>query len=259
MEPGHAVKLLRVEGMPEVHAGDDAAELVWSAVNRMYDDLLDRDIIVVAHKIISKAEGRVVDLSTITPSDRAVELGEKLSKDPRKVEVILQESQAVIRAQTFPGRETGTLICRHRLGFISANAGVDESNVPGEDRVVLLPEHPDRSAQLLRSELERRSGRSLGVVITDTFGRPWRMGLVDIAIGLAGVPAKRELVGTKDAQGRELKASNPCLADQLAAAAGMLMGKADQVPVVIVRGLDWSPVEGSALDLVRSPEEDLFL
>lgn len=259
MAGGAAVNLFPVTGIPEIRTGDDLASVTWSAVNRMYEDLEDGDIVVMAHKIVSKAEGCVVSLTGIQPSEKARHLAARLNKDPRKVEVILRESSAVIRAEMKEGRETGTLICRHRLGFISANAAVDESNVPGQDCVVTLPRDPDASARALRAGLERFSGRCIGVVISDTFGRPWRLGLTDIAVGIAGVPARIDLRGTLDASGKELKASTMAFADQVAAAAGILMAKAGNLPVVIVRGLAWTPCEDRAVDLVRAEEEDFFL
>lgn len=260
MEHPNTIQLIPVSGLPEIRPRDDLAGALWSAI-QSGPGLCDGDIVAVAHKVVSKAEGRVIDLATVTPSPEALRLGEEVEKDPRKVEVILRESRRVIRTmKKLPGRETGVLICEHRLGFISANAAVDESNVPGRDCVVALPENPDASAEKLREHLSRSSGRKIGVVITDTFGRPWRVGLVDVAVGIAGIPALVDLRGTRDACGRELKASMPALADQVAASAGMVMTKADGLPVVIVRGLQWSPQSASSVrELLRPAGEDLFL
>jgi coenzyme F420-0:L-glutamate ligase/coenzyme F420-1:gamma-L-glutamate ligase len=247
-----------LEGIPEVQPGDDLGALVLEALPRSGLALEDGDILVVAHKVVSKAEGRMVNLATVEPGAEAVALARELKKDPRKVEVILGESDEVLRARRHPGRPEGVLICRHRLGFICANAGVDESNVPGADWVVLLPEDPDASARNLRDQLERATGRKPGVVVTDTFGRPWRRGLVNVALGLAGVPAVVDAAGTLDAQGRTLTATAPAVADELAAAAGLLMDKAGQTPVVLVRGVRWGETGDSGRDLLRGRAENLF-
>jgi len=214
------------------------------------------DVLVVAQKIVSKAEGRYVDVTTVEPSQRAIALAQGLDKDPRFVEVVLSESKRVVR------HRPGLLIVEHRLGFVMANAGIDHSNVPVEDggeRVLLLPEDPDRSARLLREHLARVFGTEIGVIISDSFGRAWRKGTVGVALGAAGLPALIDLRGHPDLFGRELLVTETGFADEIAAAAGLLMGQADEaVPMVLVRGLSWSAPEVPAAALIRPAEHDLF-
>ena len=213
-------------------------------------------MLVVAQKIVSKAEGRVVDLATIEPSAKARALAADVDKDPRLVEVILSESVRVVRARR------GVLIVEHRLGFIMANAGVDQSNVASADgspRALLLPKDPDRSAEALRRGLEAATGIDLAVVINDSFGRPWRQGTAGVAIGVAGLPAMVDLRGRPDLFGRKLEASVVGFADEIAAAASLLMGQADEaLPVVVIRGLRWAAPESTAASLLRPANEDLF-
>nr|WP_245635033.1 coenzyme F420-0:L-glutamate ligase [Marinobacterium profundum] len=245
-------------GIPDIAPGDDLAALLLESIERAALSLQDGDILVIAHKVVSKAEGRITRLADVVPGEKARQLGLELNKDPRKVEVILGESSRVVRAIKRPGQLEGTLIAEHRLGFICANAAVDESNVGAEETVILLPEDPDRSAREICALLERASGVRLGVVITDTFGRPWRMGLVNVAVGLAKVPSQIDLVGERDAFGRELSVTVPALADELAAASGLLMSKDGKTPAILFRGIDWTPDNSSARDLVRPQQEDLF-
>jgi coenzyme F420-0:L-glutamate ligase/coenzyme F420-1:gamma-L-glutamate ligase len=252
-------EILAVPGLPEVKAGDDLAALIGEAL--VAADLIpgDGDILTLAHKIVSKAEGQVRRLADITPGTEAQRYGAELSKDPRKVQAVLDESTRVIRAFKHPHATEGTMICEHRLGFISANAAVDESNTGGADEVILLPKDPDASAQKLRDALQARFGRQIGIIITDTFGRPWRLGQVNVAIGLAGVPARISEAGGQDARGRALKVTEPAFADEVAAASGLVIGKAAQTPVVLFRGLDW-PItdEARGSDLLRAQTEDMF-
>jgi coenzyme F420-0:L-glutamate ligase/coenzyme F420-1:gamma-L-glutamate ligase len=245
-------------GIPDIAPGDDLAALLLASIERAALVLRDGDILVIAHKVVSKAEGRIRRLADVQPGARARELGLELNKDPRKVEVILGESSRVVRAIKRPGQLEGTLIAEHRLGFICANAAVDESNVGAEETVILLPEDPDRSAREICAVLERAGGVRLGLVITDTFGRPWRMGLVNVAVGLARVPSQIDLVGQRDAFGRELSVTVPALADELAAASGLLMSKDGKTPAILFRGIEWTPDNSSARDLVRPQQEDLF-
>jgi coenzyme F420-0:L-glutamate ligase/coenzyme F420-1:gamma-L-glutamate ligase len=247
-----------IPGLPEIRPGDDLAGALAAALRRSGLTLEVGDILVLAHKIVSKAEGRLVKLSTVTPSDRARELGRALNKDPRKVEVILRESERVLRAEKKADHEQGVLICRHRMGFTSANAAVDESNIPEAETVALLPEDPDASARRIRAGLRELTGVAIGLLISDTFGRPWRVGLVNVAIGLAGVPACLDWRGQPDAYGRPLQVTRPAFADEVAAAAGLLMGKRAMTPAILVRGLAWTEASGSARELVRPEEEDLF-
>ncbi|MFN0042456.1 MAG: coenzyme F420-0:L-glutamate ligase [Alphaproteobacteria bacterium] len=259
MGDGHQLLMRALPGLPDVRAGDDVAALILEALKRADLALDDGDILIVAHKIVSKAEGRLVRYADVTPSDEAIRLGHSIRKDPRRVELILRESARIIRAVDRPGLPEGILIAEHRLGFISANAAIDESNIGEPDAALLLPEDPDASARALRKILEGASGKTIGVLICDTFGRPWRIGHVNVAIGLAGVPASLDLVGQKDAYGRTLRVTRPATADELAAAGGLLMPKDGKCPVVLCRGLEWTPGTDSARDLIRPREEDLFL
>ncbi len=258
MKPPGNVSLQALPGIPDIHPGDNLAALLIEALRERDMTLRDGDILVVAHKVISKAEGRVVALADITPSADALALASQVNKDPRKVQAILDESTRVVRAVKRPEQDEGTLIAEHRLGFICANAAVDESNVGAEETVILLPEDPDASARRLCQRLETAFGVRLGIVVTDTFGRPWRMGLVNVAIGLAQVPARIDMVGERDAFGRVLSVTMPALADELAAASGLVMGKSDKTPVVLFRGVDWQPCKSSASELIRPQQEDLF-
>jgi len=248
-----------IPGLPDVQPGDDVGALLTDALNRCDFVLEDGDIVIIAHKIVSKAEGRIVRYADVAPSEEARRLGGEIRKDPRKVEVILGESRRIVRAADRPGLPEGILITEHRLGFVSANAAIDESNVGEAETALLLPRDPDASAKEIRTTLEAASGRTVGVVICDTFGRPWRLGQVNVAIGLAGVPATVDLAGKRDAYGRILQVTQPATADELAAAGGLLMPKDGKRPAVLCRGIEWTPCESSARDLIRPREEDLFL
>ncbi len=251
--------MLAVRGLPEVRPGDDLAGMLVAALAENQITLAAGDILVLAHKIISKAEGRIVRLDEIEPSPRAHDLAARLGKDPRKIEVILSESDAIVRAVRPANRPEGVLITRHRLGFVCANAAVDESNVGADGSVVTLPVDPDGSARRLRARLEDLTGIRLGIIMTDTFGRAWRLGHVNVAIGLAGVPARVDLAGQPDAFGRPLQVTAPALADELAAAAGLLMAKDAMAPAIVVSGIAWQESDSSAADLLRPHHEDLFL
>jgi coenzyme F420-0:L-glutamate ligase/coenzyme F420-1:gamma-L-glutamate ligase len=246
------LELLAVPGLPMVQPGDDLAALIADRAPQLHD----RDVLVVAQKIVSKAEGRSVDLATVTPSPRAIELAAEIGKDARLVDVILSESTRVVRSRP------NLLIMQHRLGFVMANAGVDHSNVApsdGIDRALLLPVDPDGSAERLRSALAARSGVRLGVIISDSFGRPWRRGTAGVAIGAAGLPSLIDMRGQPDLFGRTLEVTVIGFADEIAAAAGLLQGQAAEAqPVVIVRGLTWTAPDAPVNELVRPPEEDLF-
>lgn len=246
-------------GIPDIQPGDELASLILAAMDRAGLEPEDGDVLVIAQKIVSKAEGRLVALADVEPGPEALALAAEMGKDPRKVEVILRESTRIVRAVKRPEASEGLLIAEHRLGFICANAAVDESNVGQEGILILLPEDPDRSARQIRDALQNATSRRLGVIISDTFGRPWRMGLVNVAVGVAGVPAVIDLVGKTDAFGRTLTVTNPAFADELAAAAGLLMSKNGRKPVMLFRGLDWQEApDSSARDLVRPKKEDLF-
>ena len=246
-----------LDGLPEISPGDDLAALIVEAVRNAgaADDLADGAVLVIAHKVVSKAEGRIRALSDITPSRRAVGLATRLDKDPRFVEVILTESSEVLRA------EHGVLICVTHHGFVCANAGVDASNVPGADTVVVLPENPDRSARDLRQALRRQTGATCGIVITDSFGRAWRNGQVDVAIGCAGVEPLDDWRGREDAHGRELRATVIAAADELAAAADLVRAKDLSRPAVLITGAGryLTDADGpGAQALIRPQSRDLF-
>lgn len=251
-----SVQLIVVPGIPLVQPGDDLAGLIVTGMSSAGLALLDRDVVVIAQKIVSKAEGRFVDLATIVPSPRAETLAREVQKDPRLVELILSESRRIVRS----GKDV--LIVEHRLGFVMANAGVDQSNVAepsARQPALILPQDPDASAARLQSELERRSGCEFGVVINDSFGRPWRLGTVGVAIGCAGLPALLDLRGDPDLFGRKLQVTVVAYADEIAAAASLLMGQADEArPVIVVRGLPRHDRRLPASSMIRPPEEDLF-
>lgn len=250
------VSALALEGLPEIAAGDDLGALVAGALPAG-DGLRDGDVLVIAHKAVSKAEGRVRRLEDVTPGPRARELARLGDKDPRHVQVVLDESRAVLRA------ERGVLICETHHGFVCANAGVDASNVAGDaaGSVILLPADPDRSARALRARLRELTGVAPGVVVTDSFGRAWRHGQVDVAIGIAGVAPLEDWRGRTDSVGRELRATWIAVADELAAAADLARGKDSRQPAVRVRGMgrhvtaDDGP---GAQALLRPEAEDLF-
>lgn len=238
-----------MHGLPEIHSGDDLARLIAGA---LVDPLRDRDVVVVAQKIVSKAEGRVVGLSSVEPSERAIAMAKKADKDPRVIELVLRESRSIVRF------ERGVLITETHHGFVCANAGVDRSNAGAADAVVLLPVDPDLSADRLRLALRERTGADVAVVVTDTFGRPWREGHVNVAIGVSGMPALKRYAGQFDPNGYELRVTEIALADEIAAAAELVMGKLDRCPVAIVRGLELAPSDETAQLYVRPKERDLF-
>ena len=242
------LEVLAVEGLPEVHPGDDLAQLIAT-----HASIEGGDVVIVAQKVVSKAEGRMRKLADVAVTDEAKRIAPNLiaAPDPHFVQVVLDESVRVVR-------DSRVLITETRHGFVSANGGVDQSNVPGEDVVTLLPVDPDASARRLRDRLRELTGADVGVIVSDTFGRPWRLGIVNIALGIAGVPAVRDLRGTVDDVGKDLHATVLAVADDLAAAAGLVMAKTNRTPVVIVRGFDGVGEEGAARDIVRPPAEDLF-
>lgn len=253
--PG-AVTLLPVTGLPEVNAGDDLAALLLRALAAADLQLEPGDVLVLAQKIVSKAEGRLVRLADVTPGSEAERVAAETGKEPRLVELILSESEAISRMRR------GVLIVRHRLGFTSANAGIDRSNVPQEGEelsVLLLPVDPDGTAAALRATFREQTGIDLAIIISDSHGRPFRLGTVGVAIGAAGFPALWDRRGEPDRQGYRLQHTEVALADEIAAAASMLMGQADEgVPAVLVRGLRLPPGDGRAQDLNRPAELDLY-
>jgi coenzyme F420-0:L-glutamate ligase/coenzyme F420-1:gamma-L-glutamate ligase len=239
------ISLLPVRGLPEIREGDDLVAMVVELI-----DLADGDVLVLAQKVVSKAEGRLIKIDGIEASAKAIELAGD-ERDPREVEVILREAKRIVR-------ERGPLVIAETVhGFICASAGVDHSNAPEEGTLVLLPDDPDASARRARERIRELTGRTVGVVITDSFGRPFRQGTTDVAIGVAGIPPIIDLRGTTDRIGYELRASRVAIADEIAAAADLARGKAEGVPAVVVRGLTLEG-DGTAREIVIEPELDLF-
>ncbi len=247
----NGIQLLAVDGIGEVRPGDDIGEIIASAAAEL--DLIDDDVIVVTQKIVSKAEDRLVDLATVEPSALAVNWAERWGKDPRQVEVVLRESAEIIRMG--PG---GLIVSRTRHGLVCANAGVDVSNVGGGDVAAVLPLDPDASARRIREGIRHRTGASPAVIVSDSFGRPWRNGIVNVAIGSAGIEAVLDLRGEPDAAGRPMQATIIAVADELASAADLAGGKVEGRPVVVVRGYAWRSSEAGAAALVMERERDLF-
>jgi len=245
------LRLFRIPGIPEVRRGNDLVKFMASAARRAAIHFEDGDILVIAQKIVSKVEGALVRLTSIKPSAQALALAARLKKDPRAIEVVLKESRRIVRSDH-------VLIAETRHGFVCANAGVDHSNVLGHDVVTLLPRNPDRSAKKLAAALRKRTGKRISVIISDTFGRPWRLGLTNVAIGAAGVPVLLDLRGTRDRHGKTLTGTILAVADELAAAAGLLMGKSEGSPVVLIRGYRYKPSSEPAARIIRPAEEDLF-
>jgi coenzyme F420-0:L-glutamate ligase/coenzyme F420-1:gamma-L-glutamate ligase len=249
------VTLTALAGIPLVKTGDDLAALFIAAFDRSGIVPADKDVLVVAQKIVSKAEGRTVDLKSIVASERSRAVAEEVNKDPRLVEVILSESDEIIR------KKQDVLIVLHRLGFIMANAGVDQSNVAGDDseQVLLLPRDPDASAADLKARLDRRFDVDLGIIVNDSFSRPWRNGVVGVAIGAAGIPVVRNMIGVPDLFGRKMRVTEIALADEIAAAASMVMGQGNEgQPAVHLRGLRWDEPAAPASRLLRPKNMDLF-
>jgi coenzyme F420-0:L-glutamate ligase/coenzyme F420-1:gamma-L-glutamate ligase len=250
------VTLSALRGIRLVEPGDDLGAIAVAAFAENGIEPQAGDVLVVAQKIVSKAEGRYVDVATVEPSREAITLAAETDKDPRFVEVVLGEAKRVVR------RRPGLLIVEHRLGFVMANAGIDHSNLPhrgGADRVLLLPVDPDGSAARLRQAIAEALGVAIGVIVSDSFGRPWRKGTVGVAIGAAGLPSYIDMRGQPDLFGRELLVTETGFADEIAAAAGLVMGQAaEAVPMVLVRGLSWSAPEAPAAAIVRAAENDLF-
>ena len=253
-----SVSISPIYGVPDINVGDDLAIIIGDCLEQSFNEVIDGDIICIAHKIFSKAEGNIYDLKDVSPSEEAIGFAKKLNKDPRKVEVILNQSTRVIRAFKREDQNEGVMICEHRLGFISANAAVDESNVSGTEKVITLPDNPDLSSRNLQIELQNRFKVRLGVVMTDTFGRPWRLGQVNVAVGLAGVPATKKEQGNLDAWGKELFVTEPAFADEISAASGLVIKKASKTPIVLFRGLEWNHHDSHGSDLLRKQEEDMF-
>ncbi len=252
----HQLTLTALPNVPFVKPGNDLVAILLDSLQEAKIRLQSDDVLVIAQKIISKAEGRLVKLSAIIPSARAIEIAQHVEKDPRQVEVILGESKEIVRMRP------GVLVVEHRLGFVCANAGVDRSNVEtieGEEYLLLLPENPDRTCAELREKLLAKTGATIGVIINDSHGRAWRNGAVGMAIGVAGIPALLDLRGRTDLFNCTLNVTQIGLADELAAAASLLMGQADEGrPVIHARGIPYSFREGTARELIREKELDMF-
>jgi coenzyme F420-0:L-glutamate ligase / coenzyme F420-1:gamma-L-glutamate ligase len=244
-------EVIGVEGIGEVQPGDDIARIVLDAAARQRTPVTGGDVVVLSQKIVSKSEGRLLRLSEITPSTMATTFATELGRDPRLIEVILRESRRVVRM------DRGVLVTETRHGWVCANAGVDQSNVDA-DMVALLPEDPDRSARAFRDAVRTHTRSDVYVIVADTFGRPWREGLVNIAIGVAGFAPLRSYLGERDPAGRPLQATILAIADELAAAAEPVMGKLDRIPAAIVRGLPVAPSEEGSKALLRDPARDIF-
>jgi len=243
------LEILPLQGIPEIRPGDDLSELVVGAAG---EGLRAGDILVATHKIVSKAEGRLVDLRAVEPSALAKRFATRYGKDPRQIEVVLRESRRIVRM------DRGLIISETHHGFVCANAGVDASNVPGEDTVCLLPVDPDASAARLREALADRTGSEPAVIISDSFGRTWREGITNVAIGVSGINPLADYRGQRDPHGYPLEASVLAVADEIAAAAELVMAKTAGIPVAVVRGYPFEPTAGTGRDLIMPPERDLF-
>ena len=241
-----------IHGLPEIRPGDDLARLIADAARTQNDPLRDGDVLAVAQKVVSKAEGRIVHLADVTPSAKALEMAAEAGKDARQLEVVLSETAKIVRWAH------GVLISETHHGFVCANAGVDRSNAGAPDTVILLPVDPDASAARLRSEIKRLASASVAVVVTDTFGRAWREGHMNVAIGIAGLPALKRYVGQHDPDDYELRVTEIAIADEVAAASELVMGKLDRCPAAIVRGLVTNEPSETAREYVRPAEKDLF-
>jgi coenzyme F420-0:L-glutamate ligase/coenzyme F420-1:gamma-L-glutamate ligase len=246
------LRVIGLPGIPIVTPGANLVALIHQAAIAAPLPLQAGDILVITQKVVSKAEGCLITLKDVTPSPLAEHYARQWGKDPRHVEVVLQQSRRIVKM------ERGVLITETHHGFICANAGVDQSNIEGEEVVAVLPPDPDASARAIRQGLRERLGFDVAVIISDTFGRPWRNGLVNIAIGLSGIEAIKDYTGQLDAQGYELRVTALAIADELAATAELVMNKLDNVPVAVIRGYDYPHGEGSLAQLIRAPERDLF-
>ena len=254
-----SLNLKIIPNIPDIDKGDNISGILISALEKSSIILMEYDVLCIAHKIFSKAEGCIIKLTEITPSKEAIELGKTLNKDSRKVEVVLQESKKIIRSFKRADQNEGTLICQHKLGFICANAGVDESNLAEHETVITVPKNPEFSLNVLRNTLRNYFNlENLGIVMSDTFGRPWRIGQVNAAIGIAGLPATKKEQGTRDAWGNQLYVTEPAFCDEIAASSGLLMSKAGKCPAILLRGLSWSGEYGSASHILREQKEDMF-
>jgi coenzyme F420-0:L-glutamate ligase/coenzyme F420-1:gamma-L-glutamate ligase len=247
-----SIRIIPLRGAPEAQAGTDIATMALTATSANGVRLQDGDVLVVTQKVISKAEDLLVDLKTIEPSDIALRYAQQWGRDPRQVEVVLRESVRIVRM------DRGLIISQTRHGFVCANAGVDASNVPGDDTVCLLPRDPDASAERLRAELARQTGVEVAIIISDSFGRPWRQGIVNVALGVAGMAPLADYRGQPDDFGRVMNSSVMAVADEIASAAELATGKVERTPFVIVRGYPYQRAAGSGAQILMDPATDLF-
>ena len=248
-----ALTITPLTGIPKIYAGENLVPLIITAMEQCSSTVADGDIIVIAQKIVSKSEGRLFQLSSVEPSAEAISLSEKTDKDPRLVQLILDESEEVVQSRE------GVIIVAHRIGLVHANAGIDRSNIEGDDSALLLPKDPDASAKKIRAGLEEHYGVHMGVIISDSMGRAWRNGTVGFAIGASGVETLQDLIGQSDMFGRTLEATSVGHGDELAAAASIVMGQADEaIPVALIQGLPAINTNQTADDLIREKHEDMF-
>jgi coenzyme F420-0:L-glutamate ligase/coenzyme F420-1:gamma-L-glutamate ligase len=253
----NGISIIPIIGIPEINPGDNITEIISHTISKKKIPIMNGDILVIAQKIISKSEDRIIDIDDVSPSPFAISLGKNIEKDPRIVEIILKETKQIVKISA-RGSGKGKLIVENNIGIICANAGVDASNVSGGNKLTLLPEEPDRSAKKIVEEFKGNLGVEIAVVISDTVGRPWRMGLTEIAIGCYGLKPLLDYRGRRDSKGYLLSATVIAIADEIACAAGLVMDKLKSIPAVIVRGYSYEPGGQGAKELIRSPEEDLF-
>jgi len=249
-----SVEVIAVENLPLIVEGDDLAELICNAAEKQNTPIQEKDVVVITHVAVAKAEGNVVNLDEVVPSDRAKEIALKTDKDPALVEAILRETKEIVRMRR------NSLITETKSGIVCANAGVDRSNIEGERNIVLLPKDPNMSAQKIRQKIRSLTGCDVAVIVSDTHGRPFRMGEINVAIGVAGIKPIRDRRGEKDLFGYVLRIKRTCVADELSSAAELVIGQADEgIPVAIIRGYKYQATEsGSATELTRPKEKDLF-
>ncbi|HEX9035863.1 MAG TPA: coenzyme F420-0:L-glutamate ligase [Ktedonobacterales bacterium] len=248
----HGIRIIGLFGAPEAQPGDDLARMALVAATATGVSLMDGDILVVAQKVVSKAENMLVDLRTIEPSDLASRYATQWGRDPRQTEVVLRESVRIVRM------DRGLIISQTRHGFVCANAGVDASNVPGGDYALLLPRDPDASAARLREDLRRMAGADIAVIVSDSFGRPWRKGIVNVALGVAGMAPLADYRGQPDDFGRIMNSSVMAVADEVASAAELAAGKVKRMPFVVVRGYPYQRAEGAGAEIIMDAASDLF-
>jgi len=247
-----SISIIGIQGIPDIQKGDDLAQIIVNRVKHQKETIKDHDIFVISQKVVSKAEGQIVQLDSIRPSEFSRQIAKELQRDPRHVEVILSESKKIIRMKA------GHLITETKHGFICANSGVDQSNIVKRNSVTLLPRKPDSSADLIRKKIHQLTGKNVPVIITDTFGRAWRMGQVNFAIGVSGIKPIHDYRGKRDMYRRILHVTEIATADELASAGELVMNKSDRIPVAIIRGYRYRSGQGTGKDLLRPEDQDLF-